>query len=144
MWPARMRATRKRAIRIAIAMSRAIEIIATFNRLANSNGTAPLAVVEVDLDTLADEVISADLPGYLTGLVDRHKHTSLYGQIKALAEHWEAQCLVWSRRIGAGLAFLDKALPRRVVPFIFSQKSKSDLGWGFLAVVETGGIKSRG
>jgi hypothetical protein len=44
--------------------------------------------------------------------------------------------------VGAGLAsFLDKAFPHRVIPFIFSAKSKSDLGWDFLSVIETGRYK---
>ena len=41
--------------------------------------------------------------------------------------------------VGAGLAsFLERALPGRVIPFVFSGRSKSDLGWGFLGVVESG------
>jgi hypothetical protein len=41
--------------------------------------------------------------------------------------------------IGAGLAsFLEKALPDRVIPVVFSPKTKSDLGWAFLGAVETG------
>ena len=41
--------------------------------------------------------------------------------------------------VGEGLAsFLDKAFPGRVLPFRFSAKSKSELGWKFLAIVETG------
>ena len=103
-----------------------------------------LTVVEVDLTSLEDELIKA--PTYR--VVNRHewvgaKHTSLYGQIKALAEHWQARYLVVDATgIGAGLAsFLDKALPGRVIPFIFTQKSKSDLGWAFLAIIETGRYK---
>ena len=37
--------------------------------------------------------------------------------------------------------FVEKALPGRVLPFVFTQKSKSDLGWRFLAMVETGRFK---
>lgn len=103
-----------------------------------------LTVIEVDLSTLEDELIKA--PTYK--VVARKewigvKHTSLYGQIKALAEHWQARYLVVdSTGIGAGLAsFLEKALPNKVIPFIFTQKSKSDLGWSFLSVVETGRYK---
>ena len=41
--------------------------------------------------------------------------------------------------VGAGLvSFLDKALPGIVLPYVFTARSKSDLGWGFLAVIETG------
>ena len=41
--------------------------------------------------------------------------------------------------VGAGLAsFLGKALGERVVPVVFSPKLKSDLGWSFVGVIETG------
>jgi hypothetical protein len=40
--------------------------------------------------------------------------------------------------VGAGLAsFLDRALPGRVIPFTFSNASKSELGWRFLDVVDS-------
>jgi len=67
-------------------------------------------------------------------------HTSLYGQLRALAETWRVRCLVVDATgIGAGLAaFLDRALPGKVKPFVFSAKTKSRLGWGFLAVVDSG------
>ena len=41
--------------------------------------------------------------------------------------------------VGAGLAaFLDKTFPGRVISFIFTAASKSQLGWDFLSAVETG------
>lgn len=95
-----------------------------------------LTVVEV-------EVEYGQLPRYR--VVDRRlwlgvKHTSLYGQIVALAEHWGAVWVVVDATgIGAGLAsFLEKALGERVIAVTFSAKVKSDLGWNFLGVVETG------
>lgn len=67
-------------------------------------------------------------------------HTRLYSQLRALAETWcVTRLIVDATGVGAGLAaFLDKALPGRVQPFIFSSKTKSDLGWGFLAVIDSG------
>ena len=97
------------------------------------------------------------LPTYRT--VDRKlwlgaRHTSLYQEILALARHWHAVWIVVDATgVGAGLAsFLATALgtpsPPRiggsrlkagpVIPLTFSSKVKSDLGWNFLAVVETG------
>jgi Terminase RNaseH-like domain len=106
-----------------------------------------LTIVEVDLSTLSDLVIRA--PTYR--VVHRRlwtgtKHAALYGQIKALAEAWGARYLVIDATgVGAGLAsFLDKALPGRVIPFVFSSKSKSDLGYGFLAVIDSGRFKDYG
>jgi hypothetical protein len=103
-----------------------------------------LTVVRIDPSTLGDELIRA--PRY--EVVNRYwwtgvKHTRLYGQIKGLAELWRVRWLVVDATgVGAGMAsFLDKALPGRVIPFIFTGKSKSDLGWDFLAVIETGRYK---
>lgn len=103
-----------------------------------------LTVVEVDLCSLEDEHLRA--PTYR--VMERRvwtgtMHSALYGEIKALAELWQAKTVVIDATgVGAGLAsFLEKALPGKVMPFVFSQKSKSDLGWSFLAVVETGRFK---
>lgn len=103
-----------------------------------------LTIVEVDLSTLSDPVIRA--PTYR--VVQRRlwtgtKHAALYGELKALAEAWGVRYLVIDATgVGAGLAsFLDKALPGKVIPFVFSAKSKSDLGYGFLAVIDSGRFK---
>ncbi len=37
--------------------------------------------------------------------------------------------------------FLAQALPGRVTPFVFSSQSKSQLGWDFLGLVESGRYK---
>jgi hypothetical protein len=68
------------------------------------------------------------------------KHARLYGEIRALADCWRARALVVdSTGVGAGLAsFLEKALPGRLVPFVFSSASKSQLGWDFLAMIDSG------
>ncbi len=100
-----------------------------------------LTVVEVDVSTVADELIRK--PTYRP--VERRlwtgvKHTRLYAEIKALAERWQArQVVIDATGVGAGLAsFLEKALPGRVTPFTFSAASKSQLGWDFLGIVDSG------
>lgn len=110
---------------------------------AGRDSTA-LTVVQVDLSTLSDALIGK--PTYR--VVNRYlwtgeKHSMLYGQIKALAESWQARYIVVDATgIGAGLAsFLDSAFPGQVIPFVFSAKSKSDLGWDFISVIETGRYK---
>ncbi len=77
--------------------------------------------------------------------VDRHlwlgvKHTTLHARILALADHWHAAwIIVDATGIGAGLAsFLTAARPLTTIPVIFSPKTKSDMGWNFVAAVETG------
>lgn len=100
-----------------------------------------LTVVEVDLGTIADELIRR--PTYRavarrlwTGV----KHVKLYAGIRALAEHWRARrVVVDATGVGAGLSsFLQRALPGRVVPFTFTSASKSQLGWDFLGIVDGG------
>ncbi len=100
-----------------------------------------LTIVEIDMSTLDDDLIKA--PSYLVRyrrLWVGTKHTVLYAQIKTLAELWDpTQIIIDATGVGAGLAsFLDASFPGKVLPFIFSRKSKSDLGWQFLSVIETG------
>lgn len=66
--------------------------------------------------------------------------TRLFEQVLALARQWSPRRIVIDATgVGAGLAdFLDRALPGRVVRFVFSSASKSDLGYRFLEVVESG------
>ena len=100
-----------------------------------------LTVVEVDLTTCRDPLRQA--PTYRC--VQRRqwvgvKHTSLYAELLTLAETWRARhVVVDATGVGAGLAaFLERALPGRVIPFVFHSASKSKLGWDFLAVVDSG------
>jgi hypothetical protein len=77
--------------------------------------------------------------------VDRHRwigvrHSTLHDQIMHLANIWHPMWIVIdATAIGAGLtSFLQKALGDRVIPVVFSQKVKSDLGWNFVGLIETG------
>ena len=106
-----------------------------------------LTVFEIDLASLNDPLMQA--PTYRavcryswTGI----KHPRLYGQIKALADIWQPRHLVADATgVGAGLvSFLDKALPSVLIPFVFSARSKSDLGWNFLSVIESGRYRDHG
>jgi hypothetical protein len=98
-----------------------------------------LTIVDVDLSTLA----TLQAPTYRavkrmtwTGI----SHLKIFGQIKALADTWKPQnLLIDATGVGEGLwAMLDKAYPLRVTPIKFSQQMKSEIGWGFLAIIETG------
>lgn len=107
-----------------------------------------LTVVEVDTATCKDPVVAR--PVYR--VVDRYMwtdvaHARLYSALLDLArERWRPRWVVVdSTGVGAGLAgFIGQALkpPRyEVIPFLFSLRSKSDLGWGFLGVVDSGRFK---
>ena len=106
-----------------------------------------LTIVEVDLSTLADELICR--PTYrprLRRLWVGVRHTRLFAELKALAGQWRPRCVVVDATgVGAGLAsFLEKALPGQVIPFTFNSASKSRLGWDFLGIVDTGRWKEGG
>jgi len=104
-----------------------------------------LTIVEVIPST--DDLVK--VPSY--HVVDRKqwigvRHTRLYAEIRAIRDLWQARYLVVdSTGVGAGLAsFLGKAWHASdcmVIPFLFNGKTKSDLGWSFLAVIETGRFK---
>ena len=103
-----------------------------------------LTIAQVDLTPLTDPEVN--LPAYR--IVNRRlwvgvKHTELYSQVLGIAHAWHARYLVCDATgIGAGLAsFLSKALGARVIPFIFSSKSKSDLAWSFLSLIDSGRLK---
>ncbi len=67
-------------------------------------------------------------------------HHELYGAIVHLADLWQARHIVVDATgLGAGLAsFLERALGDRVIPYVFSASSKSDLGWSFLGICGSG------
>lgn len=110
---------------------------------ATRRDSTALTVVRLDLST----VPTLGLPTYR--VVHRRRwtgtpHPALYGALLDLARHvWHARYVVVDATgVGAGLAsFLARALGERVVPYLFTARSKSDLGWGFLAVVDTGRFK---
>jgi hypothetical protein len=103
-----------------------------------------VTIFAVDLSTLPPDSLGA--PSYR--VVARYtwtgtSHTKIYGQLKEIARLWNTEYIVIdSTGVGAGLAsFMEKSFPGRVIPFLFTSKSKSDLGWKFLAVIETGRYK---
>lgn len=118
---------------------------------ANSSGpsryrdSTALTVVEVDLSGLDDPLLLR--PTYR--VVDRRAwvgtpHPQLYAAILDMARNvWGARWLVVDATgVGAGLAgFLRQALPGRVVPFVFGAQSKSQLGWDFLGLIDSGRYK---
>ena len=103
-----------------------------------------LTVFEVDLASVDDPLISR--PTYKVVFRAEWvgvKHSTLYGQIKAIAELFDVRFLVVdSTGVGAGLAsFLAAALGERVIPFEFNIRTKSDLLWDFLGIIDSGRFK---
>jgi hypothetical protein len=113
--------------------------------LINSKRDATaMTIVEVDLSSMQDELIKA--PTYkvmFRRLWVGTQHTKLYGELLALARLWEVKRLVVDATgVGAGLSsFLERVLPGLVIQFRFNVATKSQLGWDFLAVIDSGRYK---
>ena len=98
-----------------------------------------LSIVEIDLSTLE----TLQRPTY--HVVSRHSwvgenHLTVFGNIKNLAETWNPRHIVMDATgVGEGLwAMLDRQFPSRVIPVKFTQQEKSEIGWRFLSIIETG------
>jgi hypothetical protein len=98
-----------------------------------------LTIVAIDLSTLP----ALNHPSYR--VLARHSwigenHLAVFGRIKNLAEQWSPQHIVVDATgVGEGLwALLDRSFPTRVIPVKFTQSEKSEIGWRFLSIIETG------
>ena len=98
-----------------------------------------LRIVEIDLSTLA----TLQSPTYRVVHTQQWRglnHLVVFGKLKALHDSWRPQHLVIDATgVGEGLwAMLDKAFPTRVIPVKFTSAVKSEIGYRFLAIIETG------
>jgi hypothetical protein len=95
--------------------------------------------VEIDLSSLAllqGPTYRAVKRMQWTGL----NHVTLFGALKSLGEAWNPGHFVMDATgVGEGLwSMLDRAFPGRVKPVKFSQQEKSEIGWRFISIIETG------
>jgi len=98
-----------------------------------------LRIVEIDLSSLE----SLQAPTYRVVHTQQwtgQNHLVVFGQLKSLAESMHPEYIVIDATgVGEGLwAMLDKAFPTRVIPVKFTQLVKSELAYGFLAIINTG------
>jgi len=115
------------------------------SELANPRrDSTSLTIFEVDLSTVDDPLICK--PSYK--VIHRRewigtKHSKLYGNIKAIVELFNARYIVVdSTGVGVGMAsFLSASLGDKVVPFEFNTRTKSDLLWDFLGIIDSGRFK---
>lgn len=105
-----------------------------------------LTIFEIILPSTGNILPGDNMPAF--DIIHRRLWTgtsqvSLFRQIYALAEHWHPHRLVIDATgVGEGLSsFLNKSFPGQVIPFKFSQASKSVLGWNLLSAIETGRFK---
>jgi hypothetical protein len=98
-----------------------------------------LTIVEIDLSSLAE----LGHPTY--HVVARHSwvgenHLTVFGKLKSLAGIWHPQHIaIDATGVGEGLwALLERTFPSRLIPVKFTQQEKSEIGWRFLSIIETG------
>lgn len=103
-----------------------------------------LTIFEVDLSSVDDPLMRKPTYRAVNRLAWQGvKHSRLYGTLIGLVEQWSPlKVIIDATGVGAGLSnFLLDRLGSRLLPFEFSLASKSDLGWGFITVIESGRYK---
>ena len=119
--------------------------IANIAELSNPlRDSTALTIFEIDFSSVDDPLIGK--PSYK--VVNRYcwlgtKHAKLYGEIKAIAELFAVRYIaVDATGVGAGMcSFLSATLGDRVIPFEFNVRTKSDLLWNFLGIIDSGRFK---
>jgi hypothetical protein len=109
-------------------------------QLENSGrDSTTLSVIQVELPAQAAQL------GPTYRVVQRMQwtgedHVTVFGQIKALAERWQPRhFVVDATGVGEGLwSMLARAFRKRVLPVKFSAATKSEIGYRFLSIIETG------
>lgn len=126
-----------------------IDVAGTDEALLNLEGmgnpgrdSTTLSIVDVDLSTL--ETLQS--PTYR--IVHRQawqgiSHLVAFGKLKAFADIWQPQYLIVDATgVGEGLwVMLDKAFPEKVIPVKFTQQEKSEVGYRYIMVIETGRVR---
>jgi hypothetical protein len=98
-----------------------------------------LSIVDIDLSSL--EITQA--PTYRTVMRmdwQGQNHVDIFSAITAVMEQWNAlYILVDATGVGEGLwAMLSKKFKTRVIGIKFTQQTKSEIGYGFLGIIEAG------
>jgi hypothetical protein len=113
--------------------------------LANpKRDSTSLTIFEIDLSSVDDPLINK--PSFK--VINRYawigtKHAKLYGEIKAILDLFDVRFVaVDATGVGAGMcSFLSAALGDKVIPFEFNTRTKSDLLWDFLGIIDSGRFK---
>lgn len=110
--------------------------------LNHSRDSVTLRIVEVDLSSLE----TLHFPTYRVVHTRQwlgENHLTVFGALKALSSTWRPEYIVMDATgVGEGLwALLDRAFPTRVIPVKFTMQVKSELGYGFLAIINSGRFK---
>ncbi|HPR35766.1 MAG TPA: hypothetical protein PKY64_08845 [Anaerolineaceae bacterium] len=100
-----------------------------------------VTVVELDFSLLGEDLVGKPIYRVVNRqLWQGERHSTLYARLLRLAELWQPEKIVVDASgVGAGVgSFLRDKLGERVITLQFTRQLKSRLGWGFLAVVDTG------
>jgi hypothetical protein len=96
-------------------------------------------IIDIDLSSL--EILQA--PTYRT--VKRfawqgENHVTIFGKISALVDSWHVQYIIEDATgVGEGLwGMLFKKYPTKTIPVKFTQQTKSEIGYAFIGIIETG------
>jgi hypothetical protein len=105
----------------------------------SARDSVTLRIVQINLSTLSSLRAPTYRAVYLRQWTGEN-HNIVFGQLKALAESWRPRHIVIDATgVGEGLwAMLDGEFPTRVIPVKFTQAVKSELGYGFLAIINSG------
>lgn len=98
-----------------------------------------LDIVSVDLSQL--QTLQAPIYRVVKRMAwTGQNHMQVFGQVSALFDNWNPLYMVIDATgVGEGLwAMFDKAHPTKIIPVKFSQAVKSEIGYGFLAIINTG------
>jgi len=111
------------------------------DRLGGRRDSSAVTVVEVDISPTGNN--KGRMPTYR--VINRYLWHNVplsqqHERLTRLAEEWRAKYLVVDATgLGAGLVSnLKQSMGKRVIPFVFSLKSKSDLAWNWLGIIESG------
>ena len=101
-----------------------------------------LSIVDIDLSMLDIQ----QAPTYRTVLRrswQGENHVIIFGQLKALADVWKPICFVDDATgVGEGLwGMLARKYREKVIPVKFTQQTKSEIGYSFIGIIETGRFK---
>jgi hypothetical protein len=117
-------------------------VTSDIGQLANPRrDSTVLTIFELDFTLIHDPLIHKPVYKVLNRFAwIGTRHSALYSVIVNLADTWNpVKIIIDATGIGAGLAnFLIDRFGLRVLPFEFTQASKSALGWSFISTIESG------
>lgn len=96
-------------------------------------------IIDIDLSQL--ETLQAPIYRNVKRLEwHGESHVQIFGALAALADSWAAQWIIIDATgAGEGLwGMLNRRYPTRTIPFKFTAASKSELGYGYIAIIEAG------